>query len=42
MALVGGQVRVALDGQKIEPTAVVIEMGDTYTSRLDLYFAAKV
>ena len=41
MALVGGQVRVALDGQKVEPTAAVNEKGDTYTSRLDRYLAAK-
>ena len=41
MALVGGQVGVTFDSQKIEPKAAVIEMGDTYTSRLDRYLAAK-
>ena len=41
VGLVGGQVRVALDGQEVEPTSAVIEMGDTYKSRLDRYLAAK-
>ena len=42
MALVRRQVGMALDGQKVEPTAAVRWSFDTYTSRLDRYLAANI
>ena len=42
VTLVRGQVCVALDSQEVEPTASVIDMGNTYTSRFDRYLAANV
>ena len=38
----GCQVRVALNGEKGEPTELVREENGTYTSRFDLYFDANI
>ena len=38
----GRQVSVALNGEKGEPTELVMEENDTYTSRFDLYFEANI
>ena len=41
VALVRGEEGVAVDGQEVVPTVGISGAGDTYTSRFELYLAAK-
>ena len=41
VALVRGEESVALNGQEVVPTVGISGAGDTYTSRFELYLAAK-